>query len=92
MPPSTVVPIDCRLVAPAPPATARGITPKNKSERGHQDGTEPQPRRFHRRFDDAETFFASTLGEFGDQDGVLGGQADQHHQADLAINIELATA
>ena len=29
------------------------------------------------------------LGELDDQDGVLGGQADQHDQADLRVDIVL---
>ena len=29
------------------------------------------------------------LGELDDQDGILRRQADQHHQADLRINVEL---
>ncbi len=27
-------------------------------------------------------------GEFDDQNAVLGGERDQHHQADLGINVE----
>ena len=31
---------------------------------------------------------ALLLGEFDDQDAVLGGQRDQHHQADLRVDVE----
>ena len=32
------------------------------------------------------------FGEFDNQDGVLGGQSDQHHQSDLEINVIFQSA
>ena len=33
-------------------------------------------------------FFVFLLGEFYDQDGVLGGKADQHNKPNLSVDIE----
>ena len=37
-------------------------------------------------------FFTQPLGEFDDQNRVLGGEADQHHEADLRIDVDLHVA
>ena len=36
--------------------------------------------------------FAQLLGEFDDQDGVLAGKADEHDQADLAVDVVFLAA
>ena len=89
MPPNTVVPIDCRLAAPAPVANISGNDAEDEGERGHQDRPQAKPRRLHRRFDDLEPFLAPPLGEFDDQNRVLRGQTDQHDEADLGIDVDL---
>ena len=40
----------------------------------------------------ASAFIAQLVGEFDDQDAVLGDQADQRHQPDLAIDVERAAS
>ena len=40
-----------------------------------------------RRFLDRQAVLAPLLGEFDDQDAVLGGERDQHDEADLGIEV-----
>ncbi len=40
--------------------------------------------------DQAEPRRAPLIGEFHDQDAVLGDEADERHQADLAVDVERA--
>src|SRR5579875_713732 len=60
---------------------------QNEGERGHQDGTQADASGLDRRFANREPFVAQLLGELDNQNPVLRGQADQHHQPDLAINV-----
>ena len=89
MPPNTVVPIDWRLAAPAPDATISGTTPRMKAKAVMRIGTQTQAPRFHRGVDDAEPLLAAALCEFDDQNRILSGKADQHHEADLRIDVDL---
>ena len=54
----------------------------------HQHGTEAHVAAFDRGFDKALAGFVALLGELDDQDGVLGGQADEQDEADLTVDVE----
>ncbi len=58
MPPNTVVPIDCRLAAPAPVANISGTTPRMKAKAVIRIGRRRSRRRFHRRVDDRQALLA----------------------------------
>ncbi len=60
---------------------------QDESEGGHQDGPEAQPAGLDGGFDPAFAFVLKLLGKLHDQNGVLGRQADQHHQADLRKDV-----
>ena len=83
MPPNTAVPSERRISAPAPSAITSGTTPKMKANEVIRIG---RSRSRHassvasRRGTPASWLL---LGELDDQDRVLAGQADQHHEADL---------
>ena len=84
MPPATAVPTEFRASRPAPLANTSGSTPRMKASEVIRIGrsrsleasiaasTTPQPAR------------SQLFRELHDQDRVLGRQADQHQQADLA--------
>ena len=52
-------------------------------EAGHDDGAETGLRGFDDGARELPAFVAELIGEFDDKDAVLGGQADQHDEADL---------
>ena len=92
MPPMTVVPRMRREAAPAPVAITSGTTPRMKAKAVMRIG---------RRRRRAPASAASTSGraalvlglrELDDQDGVLGGQPDEHHQADLREDVQFVAA
>ena len=56
---------------------------KDERERGHENWTEAEARAFESRIHERFAFFEFLLGEFNDENGVLGGEADQHDQTDL---------
>ena len=60
---------------------------EDEGERGHQDRPQPQPAGLDRRLEAVLALVLQLLGELDDQDGVLGRQADQHHQADLREDV-----
>src|SRR4030088_490130 len=89
MPPNTVVPMDWRLAAPAPVANISGTTPRMKAKAVIRMG-----RRRRRPASIAASMMSRpsappALGELHDQDRVLGGKANEHHEADLRIDIDL---
>src|SRR5580700_9379174 len=49
---------------------------EDEGERGHQDRPQPQPRRLDRGLPARAALVLELAGEFDDQDGVLGRQAD----------------
>src|SRR5580658_5463473 len=63
---------------------------EDEGERGHHEGAEALPRRGECRINDGHaSFFVILLSERDDQNRVLRCQTDQHHQADLGINVVL---
>src|SRR4029077_16496192 len=69
-----------------------GRDAEDEGEEAHEDGPQPDARRLDRRLDRRAAAGAELLGELDDQDRVLGRQADQHHQADLAVDVVLQAA
>src|SRR6185436_8613296 len=60
----------------------------NGGDRGHDDRPEAARRGVADRAGDVLPGIAQLIGELDDQYAVLGGQADQHDDADLAVEIE----
>ena len=88
MPPTTVVPIIWRATPPVPCGPQRDAT-QDECERGHQDWSKTEPGSLQRSIYQVLAFFVFVFGELNDQDGVLGGETDQHHQANLRIHVVL---
>ncbi len=59
--------------------------PQNEGERGHHHRAEPHPRAQRGGVFDGKARLALLLGEFDDEDAVLGGERDQHDEPDLGI-------
>ena len=87
MPPATAVPTECRASRPAPLANDERHDAEDEGERRHQNRPQPDARGFDRRVGDRHAARAQLLGELDDQNAVLRRQADQHHQADLAVDV-----
>ena len=64
---------------------------EDEGERRHHHRPEPQPRALGRGLEQRHALLALLLGELDDQDAVLGCEADQHHHADLPVEIERQT-
>ena len=89
MPLKTAMPSDCRISAPAPWAIRSGTTPRMKAIEVMMIG-----RRRSRHASSVASRIglprpADQLGELDDQDRVLAGQPDQHHQADLGEDVDI---
>ena len=65
---------------------------EHERERGHHDRPEAQPRRLHRRVDRAHALEQSLLRELDDQNRILRCKPDQHHEADLKVDVVLHPA
>ena len=61
---------------------------EDEGEGGHEDRPQPQARAFERRVGEALALLVAVLRELDDQDRVLGGEADEHDEADLAEDVE----
>ena len=87
MPPATDVPTELRAPAPAPVATASGSTPRMNANDVMRIGRS----RMRAASTAASTIdmplLAQLLGELDDQDRVLGREADEHDEADLAEDV-----
>ena len=66
-----------------------GRDPKNKGERGHQNRAEPELRGFRRGRSWIQSGIFTLLRELHDKNGVLAGEPDQHHKADLGQDVDL---
>ncbi len=91
MPLKTAVPSVRRISAPAPVVTKQRHHAEDEGERRHQDRPQTQLARRQRRVAARQAaFLVLVLGELDDQDGVLARQADQHHEADLREDVDVA--
>ena len=89
MPLKTAVPSVRRISAPAPCETISGTTPRMKE---HEVITIGRSRSLHaakRRIAPRQAVMALHLGELDDEDRILAGQADQHHEADLREDVDV---
>src|SRR5215468_6024056 len=82
IPPITVVPRMRRETAPEPVAITSGNTPRMKAN----------ARSGERGIVERLAALVLGLGELHDQDGVLGREADDHHEADLREHVHLEPA
>ena len=89
MPPNTAVPTARRLICGGAGRDHQRQQAEDEGDRGHHHRAEPHLRPQRGGFHDRMPGFALLLGEFDDQNAVLGGQRDQHHEADLAVKIEI---
>ena len=87
MPPATAVPTEWRASWPGAGREHERQHAEDERQRGHQDRPQPDARRLDRRLDDRQPAVPQLLGELDDQDRVLRRQADQHDQADLAVDV-----
>ena len=88
IPEITAVPRICRPAAPAPCGDPQRHAAEDERERRHQDRPQAEPRALQRRVHQALALLEAVLRELDDQDRVLGGEADQHDEADLAVDVE----
>src|SRR5215470_3764367 len=88
-PPTTTQPIAWRDSAPAPWASASGTAPSTMAAVVIRIG---RKRRLDHRLHLLHAFGPELIGEFDDQDPVLGDQAHQHHETDLAVYVQRPTA
>jgi len=64
-----------------------GEDAEDEGERRHEDGAETKFGGLDGGFGDGASLAEELLGELDDEDGVFGGEADEHHQADLAVDV-----
>ena len=60
---------------------------EDERERGHEDRPQAQARAGERRVEQRRPALVLGLRELDDEDGVLGGEADDHHEADLREHV-----
>ena len=92
MPPNTGVPTARRLRRRRPLAITSGTRPEDEGEARHHHRAEAQPRALDRGLDDRLALLALLDRELDDQDRVLGGERDQHDEADLGVDVEVEPA
>ena len=85
---------DCRPkgathLCPGPLRNHQREHPQDKGERRHDDRPQPHPSGLHSSIKSRCTFLLSITGELDDEDSVLGGQAYQHHEADLHEDVDV---
>src|SRR6266513_5164182 len=62
---------------------------EDERKRSHQDRAKTEARAFEGSVEERFAFLVFVLGKFDDKDRVLRGQADEHDQTDLRVNIVL---
>ena len=90
MPLKTAMPSERRISAPAPEATISGITPKMKASEVMRIGRSRKREASWVAAVRALALAVQLLGVFDDEDGILAGQRDEHDQADLHENVDVA--
>ncbi len=87
IPPITVVPMIWRPTEPAPEAVHSGTQPRMNANDVIRMGRRRRRAPSSAASASGHAAFEFVFGELDDQDGVLGGEADQHHQADLRVDV-----
>ena len=77
------------LLSPGTGGKHQGDASQNDCQRSHQNGTQAQTRGSQRSLHQALAELHLQIGEFHDEDGVLGRQTHQHHQTDLRVELSL---
>ena len=88
MPANTAVPSDWRISAPAPVATTSGATPRMNANDVIRIGRSRVRAARTAASPAACTLLLRLARELDDQDRVLGGQTDQHDEADLRQDVD----
>src|SRR5258708_17507602 len=65
----------------------QGHHAQDESQGGHNDGAQPEANGFQGGLDQFLSPVDADLGEFDDQDGVLGGEPDQGDEPDLGVDV-----
>src|SRR5579875_1936854 len=78
---------DLPISGPAPRGHPQGRNTKDEGERGHQNRAQAETSSVQRRLHARPAPFVFFLSERYNQNGIFGGQADQHHKADLRVNV-----
>ena len=76
-------------VRPAPVASTNGTTPRMKAKAVMRMGRSRSLGPCQGRVDERLALLILDLRKLHDKNGVLGGQSDEHHQADLSEHIVL---
>ena len=83
MPKKTAMPIAWRISGTGSGRSDKRQHAQDEREGGHQDRSETQPRSLADGLNDAVALIFQMTGDLDDQDGVLGGRADENDEADL---------
>jgi hypothetical protein len=89
MPPATAMPSGARASPPAPRPNAIGTMPAIVEDCRHEDGPEARDRGLTRGCDEVLALLAELVGELDDEDRILGHEADQHDESDLAEQVDV---
>ena len=89
MPPITAVPIIWRATEPAPVAIHSGTQPRINAKDVIKIGRRRNPGSLERGIGQWLSLLVLILGKLDDQNRILGGQTDEHHQPDLRVHIGL---
>ena len=89
IPANTAMPSDRRISAPAPVATTRGTTPRMNANQVIRIGRKRSFTASSVASQRRNARLLLLLGKFDNQDRILAGQADQHHEADLREDRDL---
>ncbi len=89
-PPTMTQPICWRDSDPAPGRERERHRAQHHGARGHEDRAQPQDGGLLHRLQHALALGLHLVGELDDQDAVLGDEAHQRDEADLAVDVERA--
>ena len=87
MPPNTAVPTARTVAAPAPVVMMSGTSPAMKAKEVIITARKRSLAASMAAVDDVLSLPPLLHGEFDDQDGVLGRERDEHHDADLGVDV-----
>ncbi len=89
MPANTAMPSVRRISCPAPSAITSGNTPRMNANEVIRIGRSRTRAASTAASNQRHPFRLPVTGELDDEDGVLGGQSDQHDEADLHEDVDV---
>jgi hypothetical protein len=92
IPNTTAVPMTPRDAAPEPLASISGTQPRMKANEVIQDWAQAQLRTFERCLDEGLALLTLELGELHNQDRIFRRLADEHHKANLRVDVVVEVA